>query len=154
MLRAGPSSHPALSYADNFAQSTSDMLLLVGRVLLAWLFVRYGFGKIFTLDAYAATLPPRGIPAWLVYVAVPVEFLGGLAIILGIATRYAAVLLMLFLIVATAASHRYWEFAPGPQLNAQTGNFFKNLSIFGGFVLLFVTGAGRFSLDYWLGRRA
>jgi len=57
---------------------------------------------------------------------------------------------ILFVIVATGISHRYWDFAEAAARRAQESQFFKNLSIMGGFILLFATGPGRFSLDAWL----
>jgi putative oxidoreductase len=59
---------------------------------------------------------------------------------------YATLVCLLFLIVATALAHRYWEY-PAAQVMAQYNNFLKNLAIFGGVLVLFVTGAGRFSVD-------
>jgi putative oxidoreductase len=76
----------------------------------------------------------------------------GPAFITGLATRYAAVACMAFLIVATALAHRYWEY-PAAQLMGQYNNFLKNIALFGGALLLFVTGAGRFSLDRVLSRK-
>ena len=54
--------------------------------------------------------------------------------------------------VATGISHRYWEFADAAR-RLQESQFFKNLSIIGGFLLLFATGSGRFGLDALLARR-
>ena len=76
----------------------------------------------------------------------------GVTLILGFATRYAALLCLLFLIVGTALAHRYWEY-PTAQVVAQYNNFIKNLAIFGGTLVLFVTGAGRFSVDQALSKK-
>jgi len=148
-----PSSHPALSCADSMANATSDFLLLVGRICLAWIFIRSGWGKMFDIAAVGATFPPRGIPFWMAYIAVPAEFFGGLALLFGIATRYAAVVMAIFVIVATLTSHRYWDFTEPNAFRAQQMNFYKNLSILGGILVLFVTGAGRLSIDNMLRRR-
>jgi uncharacterized membrane protein YphA (DoxX/SURF4 family) len=75
-----------------------------------------------------------------------VEFFGGLAVLLGLQTRYAAVLIAVFTIVATAISHRYWEFSDAAR-RAQEVNFMKNVCIIGGFLLLAAVGGGRFSID-------
>ena len=72
--------------------------------------------------------------------------------ILGIGTRYGAILVFLFVLVATAIAHRYWEYPAGPQQFGQYNNFLKNISIMGGTLLLYVLGAGQFSLDAWLRR--
>src|SRR5262245_39618044 len=87
------------------------------------------------------------------YVAAPVEFFGGIALILGLATRYVASLLPLFVIIATLSSRRYWEFAEAAPRRAQDSNFYKNLAIMGGLVFAFVTAGGRFSIDRLLARK-
>ncbi len=122
------SSHPTLSYTDSLAASTSDTLLLIARILMGWI-------------------------GWLGYVAAPVEFFGGIALILGLATRYVVALLLLFVIIATLSSHRYWEFAEAAARRAQDNNFYKNLAIMGGLVFAFVTAGGRFSIDRLLARK-
>jgi putative oxidoreductase len=143
------SSHPALSGADQLAANTADFLLLVGRILLGVIFVRSGFPKLFDISGVAATFPPRGIPAFMAYISVPAEFFGGLALIFGFAIRYVAIIMIIFMLVATFSSHRYWEAAQAAQV-AQASNFFKNLAIIGGFLFLFVGGPGRLSVDGWL----
>jgi len=147
------SSHPSLSGADALAASTSDILLLIGRILLGWIFVRSGYGKMFDIAGYATTFPARGLPPFLAYISVPAEFFGGLALMFGFATRYAAVVMTIFMLVATFSSHRYWEFADAAARRAQDGNFYKNLSMLGGILFLFVMGAGRFSIDAWLRKK-
>ena len=147
------STHPALSGADQLAASTSDFILLVGRILLGWIFVRSGYGKIFDIAAYATTFPARGLPPMLAYIAVPVEFFGGIALILGLATRYVVLVMVFFMHVATFSSHRYWEFTDVNVRLVQFMNFYRNLAMLGGFCVLFVSGGGRFSADAWLRAR-
>ena len=147
------SSHPSLSYADGLAASTSDIVLLIGRILLGWIFVRSGYGKLFDIGAVAASFPARGIPAFMAYISVPVEFFGGLALIFGLATRYVVTLMVGFMLVATFSSHRYWEFSDLAQRRVQDSSFWKNIAMLGGFAFLWVTGPGRLSLDGWLRRR-
>ncbi len=147
------SSLPALSHADRLAANSADFLLLIGRILLGWIFVRSGYGKLFDIGGVAATFPPRGIPAFMAYISVPVEFFGGLALIFGFATRYAVIVMAAFMVVATFTSHRYWDVTDPAVRRIQDMNFYKNLAMFGGFFFLFVCGAGRFSLDGWLRRR-
>lgn len=144
------SSHPALSGADSVAASSSDIILLIGRVFIGWIFVRSGYGKLFDIPAYAATFPGRGLPTFLVYLAVPAEFLGGLALMFGFATRYAAIVMAIFMLVATFSTHRYWEFTDAAARRAQDSSFYKNMAMLGGIFFLFVCGAGRLSIDNWL----
>ena len=147
------SSLPALSHADALAANTADFLLLFGRVLLGCIFIRSGYGKIFDIGTYSMTFAARGLPAYLAYVSVPLEFFGGIAIVLGVATRYFVIAMVAFMLVATFSSHAYWNFTDAAARRAQENNFYKNIAILGGFLLLFVTGSGRFSLDHWLRRR-
>jgi putative oxidoreductase len=107
------------------------------------------------LGAFAASLAGRGVPAssfWAV-VGATVEFVGGILIVTGLKTRYASLLMILFVIVATGISHRFWDFADAAARRSQESQFFKNLAIIGGFLVLYVAGAGRFALDAVLGRR-
>jgi len=142
--------HSALSRADGMAASTSDFLLLVGRVFLAWIFVRSGYGKLFNIEAVANSFPLRGLPPFLAYIAVPFEFFGGIALIFGFATRYLIFGFVIFMLVATFSSHRYWEFMDAAARRAQDSSFHKNMAMLGGFFFLFVCGAGRLSVDGWL----
>jgi putative oxidoreductase len=132
---------------DGFARRSRDGLLVLGRILLGGIFVLSGYGKLMGLSAFAASLERNGVPfaSVLAPIGAPVEFFGGLAIVLGIETRYAAALMIAFVIVATLISHRFWEYQDAARQMQQT-NFSKNMAIIGGFVLLFVQGGGRFAV--------
>jgi len=142
-----------LSRADGIAAQSSDVLLLVGRLLLGWIFMLSGWRKLMDIPGFVASMPRRGLPDLLGYIAAPVEFVGGLMLLFGFATRYAALVMLLFVIIATFSSHRYWDFADPAQRAQQNSHFWKNVSMMGGQVLLFLTGAGRYSLDRLLARR-
>ena len=153
-LPSGNRSHSMLSHADSLAASTSDIVLLIGRILLGWIFVRSGYGKLFNVEAVANSFPLRGLPSFLAYIAVPFEFFGGIALIFGFATRYVVLGFVIFMLVATFSSHRYWEFADAAARRTQDSSFYKNMAMLGGFFFLFICGAGRLSVDGWLrGRR-
>jgi putative oxidoreductase len=148
-------SHPLSSSLDGLAANTADALLLIGRVLLGWLFLTTAWGKLFGgIDGFTGYLRALHVPApeFFAWIGAVVEFVVGITLILGIATRHAALLCALFLIVATALAHRYWEY-PAEQMAAQKTNFLKNLAILGGALFLFVTGGGRFSIDGMLAKR-
>jgi putative oxidoreductase len=133
---------------------SNDVILLLGRVALGAIFVKSGIQKLLTLGVFAASLAQRGIPQsemWAV-IGATVEFVGGILIVTGLQTRCASLLMILFVIVATGISHRFWEFADAAR-RLQESQFFKNLSIIGGFLLLSVTGGGWISLDALLRRR-
>jgi putative oxidoreductase len=128
-----------------------NFLILAGRVLIGWLYVESGFRKLLAMDPFIASLTRRNVP-WATFwgwIGTLVEFLGGLALLLGAFTRCAALAILVFTIVATLIGHRYWEIAEPAARRMQHSHFLKNLAIMGGIVLLFVTRAGRFSVDGW-----
>ncbi|MDB5508727.1 MAG: DoxX family protein [Hyphomicrobiales bacterium] len=148
--RTPHASHPLLSYADGVAASLSDILILAGRVCLGWIYMQSGYAKIWNMAAVAKTYPARGLPEFMAYVATPIELFVGIFIILGFATRYSAVVILVFTIVASFSSHAYWNFTDAAQRMAQLTQFWKNVSMMGGLILLFVVGGGRLSIDWLL----
>ena len=146
--------HPSLSHTDVLAATSSDFLLVVGRVFLGWLLLASGYGKLGSIagtGAYFASLgmPSPELSAWF---AAIVEIVLGAALILGIATRYAALASFLWVLVATAIAHRYWTY-PAAQQAGQYNNWLKNIAIMGGTLYAFVAGAGRYSVDAMLSKR-
>jgi putative oxidoreductase len=140
---ASRSSHRLLSRADGLAQS-SDALLLVGRILIA---------SVFALTAWGGSPNPGYLgslglsnPIYWSWVAIAVEVVISITLILGVATRYGVLLTMLYVIVATVLAHRYWQY-PAAAQGVQYIFLTKNLAIFGGLFVLFVTGAGKYSVD-------
>jgi putative oxidoreductase len=125
------------------------VLLMLARLTLGAIFVLSGYGKLRGFEGFAASLTNRGVPMAQLFgvLGVAAEFGGGLAVVLGFMTRYAALLMIAFIIVATGIAHRFWE-VPDPAAHiAQMTNFMKNLSMLGGFLLLFAMGGGKLSLD-------
>jgi putative oxidoreductase len=154
MAKSTDSSHPALSYADDIAATWKNFLLLAGRVLLGWLFLASGYGKLGNIAGTTGYftnlgLTPAEFWAWF---AGFVEFALGVALILGFATRYAALASFVWVLVATAIAHRYWTYPAQAQV-AQYNNFLKNIAIMGGALCALVTGAGRYSLDAMFAKR-
>ncbi len=112
MTTSSSSPNNALSCLDGVAASAANLWLLIGRVLLGWLFLYSGWTKVINIggaQAYLTNLKAPN-PELLVYLSVSAEFGLGILLVLGIATRYASVLGMLFMIVATSLAHRYWEY--------------------------------------------
>jgi putative oxidoreductase len=153
-IRSNPSSHPLLSHVDGAAAGALDFVLLVGRVLLGWLFLASGWGKLTNIGGFVNYLtslkvPNPGLWAW---PGAIVEFVMGAALVLGVGTRYAALIGIVFVALATALAHRYWEYPAAAQGN-QYNHFLKNLSIIGGMFAIFAAGAGRFSVDAILAKK-
>jgi putative oxidoreductase len=123
---------------------------LFGRILIGGIFVQTGFAKLMDLNGFTTMLSGSGLPmaSVLAPIGAVVEFGAGLAVILGLATRYAALLLIGFVAAATLISHRFWAVA-AEQQQAQMIQFAKNVAITGGLLFVFVTGGGRYSLDRW-----
>jgi putative oxidoreductase len=141
---ANRSSHPMLSYADSIATGMNDLLLLVGRVLVACVFLlTVWFGS--PTVAYLTSLNYIS-PNVLSVVAQIVEWIIVISLVLGLGTRYGALLGLLFVIIATVTAHRWWGYPQAGQL-VQYTFLVKNLAIAGGLIVLFVTGGGRFSVD-------
>ncbi|MES3010521.1 MAG: DoxX family protein [Pseudomonadota bacterium] len=123
-------------------------LSLVGRLLLALLFLPAGIAKI---GGYAGTvgyIASKGLPLPEVgaLVAIVVEVGGGLALIAGFGTRFAALGLALFTLAASVVFHNYWAL-PADQQMVQQLMFFKNIAVVGGLLTLAAWGAGAWSLD-------
>jgi putative oxidoreductase len=125
-----------------------DVALLVARILLAAIFVQSGFSKLMALDAFIGNLANQGVPMPEIVgtAGAAVEFLGGLAILLGAWTRLAAVALIAFTVAATLIAHQYWA-SPPEAVRMQRTQFMKNVAIIGGYFALLAAGAGRYSID-------
>jgi putative oxidoreductase len=138
------SSHPLLSCTDGVATGMSDLWLLIGRLLIAVLFLM----TVWTGGPAAAYLKSLNYPApdFMSTLAHVIEWLVVLSLVFGIATRYGALLGLIFVVIAFATAHRYWDFPEAAQ-NLQYALLSKDLAIAGGLLLLFVAGAGRFSID-------
>jgi putative oxidoreductase len=148
-LQETRSSHPILSLTDNVAAAT-DPLLLIARVLIAAVFVlTAGTGS--PNPGYLTSLGVSPAAFWSP-LAIAAEWVVSLSLILGIGTRYGALLGLAYVVVASAIAHRYWQYPPAQQ-TVQYIFLTKNLAIAGGLVQVFVTGAGRLSLDRMLSRR-
>lgn len=122
--------------------------LLVGRVLLAYIFVVAGFGKIGSFSATAAYMASKGLPISevLLVATIVIELLGGLMVALGWKARWAALAIFVFMIPTTLIFHAFWAVDP-EQVRAQTIQFNKNLAIMGGMLYVAIVGPGRYGLD-------
>ena len=127
----------------------ADVILLVGRVLLAVLFLM----TVWSGGPSADYLKSLGYfaPAAMSVFAHVVEWIIVVSLLLGFGTRYGALLAIVFVVIAFATAHRYWEFPQAAQ-SLQFTLLSKDLAITGGLLLLFVTGPGGLSVDEKLRR--
>jgi putative oxidoreductase len=137
---------------DFGAARTRDGMLLIARILLVILFVIFGWKKLtgFTGTVGYFTHLDLPLPAVAAIIAVVMEFFAGIAIVLGVLTRPIAVLLAVYTIATGFIGHPYWTMTGVEQVGAMI-NFYKNVSITGGFFLLYATGAGKYSVDARIG---
>jgi putative oxidoreductase len=139
---------------DGLATRASDAILLIVRIVIGWLFLTNGWLKLMNMSGAVSYLTSLHVPNanfW-VWPSMLAELLIGITLILGIATRYASLFTFVYLIIATTLAHRYWEY-PAAQAGNQYAHFCKNLALMGGALGLYLTGAGRFSLDNLLRNR-
>ena len=123
-------------------------LVLVGRVLLALIFVTSGYGKLAGLEGTAGYIASAGLP-WPTALAAAAglfELLAGLALVVGFKARWAAFALGAFTLLASLLFHAYWA-APADQQFVQQLMFMKNLAIAGGLFIVAALGADRLAFD-------
>jgi putative oxidoreductase len=127
-----------------------DEVLLIARILLMILFVLFGWDKFINFSGTASYMESVGLPlpTLAAVIALVMEFVVGIAIVLGYYTRPLALLLAIYTLVTALIGHRYWLVVDNPLARIDVMiNFYKNFSIAGGLLLLCVTGPGRYSLD-------
>jgi putative oxidoreductase len=127
---------------------TRDLAALIGRVLIAVLFVYSGYGKIGGFEGTAQALAGKGVPLPQVAagIALAIELLGGLLLVIGWKARWAAVAIILFTIPATFLFHDYWNMVDAERQENEI-NFMKNIAIIGGALMVVAFGPGRYSVD-------
>lgn len=131
-----------------------DVALLFGRLFIAALFLPSGIQKATNISGITGMLASKGLPypSTLAILAVIVEIAAPVALILGIASRLTAILLIGFTVVATLTAHAYWQMPEAAQA-AQQIQFFKNLAVIGGLLFYFASGPGAISLERQVGHR-
>jgi len=135
-------------YATGHAGSSSPAVLLLARIFIAALFLVAGTRKLLTYAGTVGYLTKLGFPAADAFAvaAIVIEIGAGLMLLAGWRTRWAAWLLIVFVAVATAMAHRFWEF-DAAQLSNQLNHFLKNLAVIGGLLFVAAFGPGRLALD-------
>jgi putative oxidoreductase len=130
----------------------NDELILAARLFLATLFLIFGCRKLRDYSGTVSQMVQDGLPmprlaaAIAIFIELPVAF----AVAVGAFTRPSAVLMLLYTLGTSLIEHRYWTTTGADQL-ASMEAFYKNLSIIGGFLLLYITGAGKYSIDVLCG---
>lgn len=125
-----------------------DAAALVGRILIAYLFVPAGWSKIGNFSGTSGYIASKGLPLPDVgaAIAIAVELVAGLLLLVGWKTRWAALLLAVFTLAASVLFHAYWA-VPADQQMMQRLMFNKNVAIVGGLLLLYAFGPGRLAVE-------
>jgi putative oxidoreductase len=130
----------------------NDELILAARVLLATLFLIFGWRKLRDFSGTVSQMAQLGVPVPVLaagvatFMELPVAF----AVAVGAFTRPSALLMFFYTLGTALIGHRYWT-VKGADYVDTMDSFYKNLSIMGGFLLLSMTGAGKYSIDALLG---
>lgn len=116
-----------------------DLFSMVGRVLIAYIFIIAGYNKIGGYEGTLSYMQNMGVPDFFLPLVILLELGGGIAIVLGLLTRFTSMFMAIFCISSAILFHSDPEGAT---------MFNKNIALAGGFLFLVANGAGRFSLDY------
>ena len=134
-----------------------DRIALISRVLMSVVFIVYGYLKFADVTTQILNLggtkrfmemvaSGAAAPAWLGYLIAAFELIGGLAILLGFKTRWVAWALVAWLVVVTLLAHPFWVME-GAARAGNLGAFCKNLAIMAAYLLIAMTGPGKYSID-------
>ena len=126
----------------------NDGIILAARLLLAALFLIFGWRKLTDYSGTVGRMEQDGarFPVLATPVAIFMELPVAFAVAVGAFTRPSALLLFLYTLGTALIGHRYWTMTGADQVDSMD-SFYKNLSIMGGFLLLYITGAGKYSID-------
>ncbi|MDE2238798.1 MAG: DoxX family protein [Rhodospirillales bacterium] len=121
----------------------SDEVILLARLLLVVLFLKFGWSKLTDYSGTVGYMAQTGVPVpeLSALVAIFMEVFVALAILLGIGTRPLAVLMAAYTLATGFLAHHYWTMTGAAQYENEI-NFYKNVSIVGGFLLLYAAGPG------------
>jgi putative oxidoreductase len=126
----------------------NDELILVARLLLATLSLIFGWRKLRDYSGTVSQIVQLGgpMPVLAAAVAIFMELPVAFAVAVGAFARPSALLLVLYTPGTALIGHRYWTVTGADKIDSMDG-FYKNMSIMGGFLLLYITGAGKYSID-------
>ena len=115
----------------------SKWQLILGRLLLSVIFILSGLGKIPHFNDVAGIMASKGIPLATIALVITllIEIGGGLMVLTGFKARYAALVLVVWLIPVTLVFHKFWGI-PAAAQQEQMVNFLKNVAIMGGLLIL------------------
>ena len=128
--------------------SLQNPLSLLGRVLLALLFIPAGFAKVTGFAGTVGYIASKGVPfpELAAAAAVGVELGLGMLLLVGWQARWAALSIAFFTVVISFIFHNFWA-VPADQVMQQQQAFFKNIAVVGGLLTVAAWGPGAWSFD-------
>jgi putative oxidoreductase len=135
-----------------FINGINDEVILAARLFLATLFLIFGWRKLRDFSGTVSQMVQLDVPMPVLaagvatFMELPVAF----AVAVGAFTRTSALLMFLYTLGTALTGHRYWT-KTGADYVDSMDSFYKNLGIMGGFLLLYITGAGKYSIDALFG---
>jgi len=144
----------ALGNVNARNDAVTDGVALIARIVMSIMFITSGIGKMVGFGPTVEHIADKGVPfpEIAAVIAILVELGGGLSVLFGWKTRWTALAYVVFLIVITPIFHNFWTMEGAARM-ANNINFMKNVTILGGFLLLYAFGPGKYSLDAMLHRR-
>ena len=132
-----------------YSTYSTPKISLVGRLLLAVIFILSGLSKIPGWEGTLGYMATKGIPApgLFLFCAIVIELIAGICLLVGYRSRESALLLFLYLVPVTLIMHKFWGLAPADS-QMQLINFLKNVAIMGGLLQVVAFGPGVISVDY------
>jgi putative oxidoreductase len=129
--------------------NAQDLAALIGRLLLASLFIPSGFTKLTGFSGTVGYIASKGLPLPEVgaAIAIAVELGVGILFAIGFKARWMALILAVFTLAAGILFHNYWALSDAAQIAMNKINFWKNVAISGGFLMAYAFGPGRYSVD-------
>jgi putative oxidoreductase len=133
-----------------------DYVQAIGRVLVSVVFIVFGFLQFTNIGVYIANptvVKVAGLtggvlsPTIIAYLVAAIDLFGGILILIGYQTRWASIVLIVFVILTLIFAHNFWTM-DGPARAANQAHFYKNLAIIGALLFLINAGPGTCSLDH------
>jgi putative oxidoreductase len=133
-----------------------NYLQAISRVLISAVFIVFGYIQFTHIENYIAnpaiikfSAMISGIlsPTIIAYLVATIDLVGGILILVGYQTRWTSIVLIVFVALTCIFVHNFWSME-GPARAANQGNFYKNLALIGGLLLLYVHGPGTCSLEH------
>ena len=131
------------------ARAIDSGVIFIARIALAVLFLWSGVVKVLGYAGFVGYLHAKGVLFAEIGapIATGIEVIGGLLLVVGFLIRPLAIVMAGYTVIAAVLGHDFWNAVDPAMQRDMVIHFWKNIGIAGGFLLLFVTGAGTLSID-------